>query len=110
MRLYPEVVESGVSEFWHAKRQMDAKDLDLLPPMWADVQKARHRHFYVKELAQLVDGTFAVPMVWYLMKGEMHADAYVARLNTEVSGCAFILQRQSYRQIIDCLPHSGYKV
>lgn len=91
MRLYPEVVESsGVSEFWHAKRQMDAKDLDLLPPMWADVKSdARHRHFYVKELAQMHDGTFVIPMVWYSMKGEMHADVYIAHLNTEVSGCAF---------------------
>lgn len=65
---------------------MDAKDMDLLPPMWADVANARHRHFYVKELAQLKDDRFVVPMVWYTMKGEMHADVYTARFNAEVSG------------------------
>lgn len=80
------MVDGGVSEFWHAKRQMDANDLDLLPPMWADIENARHRHYYVKEVAQMDNGQFVIPMVWYMMKGEMHADVYNARFDVDVSG------------------------
>ncbi|KAI0079426.1 hypothetical protein K474DRAFT_1617769 [Panus rudis PR-1116 ss-1] len=75
MHLYPEIA-SEVSEFWQARRLFDEPDLDLLQPMWADWERASHRHFYIKELAALQDGTLVIPMMWYTKGGEMYLDGH----------------------------------
>ncbi len=69
----------GVSEFWQADRLLNEDDLDLLQPMWADFQRAPHRHFYVKELAQTEGGEFIVPLMWLKEDGEVWADGHAVR-------------------------------
>lgn len=44
--------------------------------MWADWQNADHRHFYIKELAQLIDNSFVIPMRWIRYNGSDHAQIY----------------------------------
>ena len=52
--------------------------------MWSDVKSAKHRHFYVKELAQLEDKNFIIPMIWYMQDGAMRADGYQVEYNPSV--------------------------
>ncbi len=63
---------------------MNETEIDQLPPMWADLVNSPHRHFYVKELAQLKTGEFVVPVMWYLKEGVMQADVLRVQLNGEV--------------------------
>lgn len=32
--------------------------------MWADFKASPHQHYYIKEIAQLSNGTFVIPMRW----------------------------------------------
>ncbi|KAK7682231.1 hypothetical protein QCA50_014818 [Cerrena zonata] len=56
-------ISDTLSEFYQAERLNDA-DIDSLQPMWADFEKTPYRHFYIKEIAQLRDGCFVVPIKW----------------------------------------------
>jgi hypothetical protein len=51
-------------------------DIDDLSPMWADWENRPHVHYYIKELAQLDDGRYVVPMKWITINGEVHAEAH----------------------------------
>jgi hypothetical protein len=42
--------------------------------MWADWKEAPDRHFYVKELAQLKDGRYVVPMRWITFQKAEHVE------------------------------------
>ncbi|KAI0069604.1 hypothetical protein K474DRAFT_1750865, partial [Panus rudis PR-1116 ss-1] len=75
MEFYPEV-SSCVSEFWQAGKLLNEDVLDRLQPMWADWTRAKHRHYYVKELARLENNQLVIPLMWYRKDGAIWADAY----------------------------------
>jgi hypothetical protein len=58
--------------------------------MWADWEHSPHRHFYVKELAQLDNGRFIVPLRWVTAHKHVHADAYAVQYDKQkkVSLCS----------------------
>ncbi|KAI9445690.1 hypothetical protein BJY52DRAFT_1372194 [Lactarius psammicola] len=68
--LYPEVGGGPISEFWDAQKwsgiTSDEYDDQVI---WADFQNASFRHFYVRELAQLSDGSFMIPIRWVTICG-----------------------------------------
>lgn len=76
IEIYPEVTDT-VSEFWQAGKWVNEVDIDDLSPMWA-VDDAPHRHFYMKELAQLVNGAFVIPLRWITIKKQVYAEVYEA--------------------------------
>lgn len=50
--------------------------------MWADFKKAPRQHYYIKEVAQMSDGTFVIPMRW----------VRVVRDNNQTVDCADALK------------------
>ena len=84
MQVYPEITDH-ISEFHHADKWTKEIDLDDLSPMWADWKNAGHKHFYIKELAQLKNGEFVVPMRWVIFKKEEYAEAHKVIHYPEVS-------------------------
>ncbi|KAJ3853110.1 hypothetical protein EV368DRAFT_39622 [Lentinula lateritia] len=77
MQLYPEV-SGPIRESWQAAKWTTEVDLDELSPMWADWKYTPHRQYYVKELAQLEDSTYVVPLRWITVNGEEYMDALPA--------------------------------
>ncbi|KAF8143985.1 hypothetical protein K438DRAFT_1910992 [Mycena galopus ATCC 62051] len=75
IQVYPEVTER-ISELNHADKWMKEVDLDDLSPMWADWKSAAYKHFYIKELAQLKNSEFVVPMKWIIFNKEEYAEVY----------------------------------
>lgn len=67
------------SETWHAKKVHEL-DPSLLTPM----ARQGFKDFYVKELAQLTDGSFVIPVRWVKREGELWAHALEVS-NTDVS-------------------------
>lgn len=76
-------MDGSVSEFRQAEKWTKEIPLDDLSPMWADFKKAKHRHFYVKELAQLRDGAYVIPLRWVIKNKTEQAECYDVLLNTE---------------------------
>ncbi|EIN07387.1 hypothetical protein PUNSTDRAFT_71288, partial [Punctularia strigosozonata HHB-11173 SS5] len=83
IRIYPEVPDGPITDFWHTGKMHTGYDLDMLTPMWA--ADGHSKHYYVKEFAQLHDGTYVVPVRWVIMKGQMSADAF--KVNTPIEVC-----------------------
>ncbi|KAJ7757921.1 hypothetical protein B0H16DRAFT_1457492 [Mycena metata] len=84
IHVYPDF-SGPVSEAWQADKWTTEADLDDLSPMWAHWEdKSRsHRHFYIKELVQLCNGTFAIPLRWITVRNVVYADVHmVERLPT----------------------------
>ncbi|KAF7371507.1 hypothetical protein MVEN_00005500 [Mycena venus] len=79
LQVYPEITDH-ISEFNHADKWATEIDLDDLSPMWpimwADWKNSGHKHFYIKELAQLKNGEFVVPMRWVIFKKQEYAEAH----------------------------------
>jgi hypothetical protein len=73
LQLYPEMSKT-VSEVWQAAKWLKEINIDDLTPMWADWKNASHRHFYIKEVARLVNGEFVVPVRWLVWKKTEHAE------------------------------------
>ncbi|KAK6984274.1 hypothetical protein R3P38DRAFT_3452691 [Favolaschia claudopus] len=65
MHVYPEVTDR-ISEFNHAEKWTKEIDHDDLSPMWAGWENSPHKHFYIKELAQLKNGEYFVPTRWVI--------------------------------------------
>lgn len=74
LQLYPEISEM-VSEVWQAAKWLKEIDIDDLTPMWADWKNAPHQHFYIKEVARLMNGELVVPVRWLVWKKAEHAEA-----------------------------------
>jgi hypothetical protein len=55
-------------------------DLDALTPMYIRGVE----HFYVKEVARLIDGRYIIPIRWIVFKGILHCDAYRVVIDEEV--------------------------
>ncbi|EIW54556.1 uncharacterized protein TRAVEDRAFT_60724 [Trametes versicolor FP-101664 SS1] len=77
MHLYPEVT-GPISEFFQANKMlgMDSASLDQSQLMWADWKGSPQRHFYIKELAQLKNGNFVIPLKWITVSGIESFDGY----------------------------------
>jgi hypothetical protein len=75
IQVYPEITDN-ISEFRQADKWTKEVDFNDLSPMWADWKNASHKHFYVKELAQLKDGKFVVPLRWIIFQKEEYAEVY----------------------------------
>ncbi len=56
----------------------------MFPPMWADFRNALQWHFYIKELAQLQDGQFVIPLRWLTVDSNMCADVLMVAHYAEV--------------------------
>ncbi|KAJ7443535.1 hypothetical protein FB451DRAFT_1189993 [Mycena latifolia] len=75
IQVYPEITDT-ISEFIQADKWTKEVDFDDLSPMWADWKNASHKHIYVKELAQLKDGNFVIPIRWVIFKKQEYAEVY----------------------------------
>ncbi|KAJ6586682.1 hypothetical protein B0H10DRAFT_1733084, partial [Mycena sp. CBHHK59/15] len=75
IQVYPEITDR-ISELNHADKWTKEVDLDDLSPMWADWSKSAHKHFYIKELAQLQNGKFVILMRWVIFNKEEYAEVY----------------------------------
>lgn len=77
MHLYPEVA-GPISEFFQANKMLATDDasLDQSQLMWADWKGAPQRHFYIKEIAQLRNGSFVIPLKWITVSGVESFDGY----------------------------------
>ncbi|CAD6565495.1 MAG: hypothetical protein TREMPRED_001404 [Tremellales sp. Tagirdzhanova-0007] len=67
---YPEVDPSAIKDVWHARRWHDF-DYRLLNAMWTG---DGIKHYYVDEIAKLIDGRLVMPLKWVTMKGKVHAE------------------------------------
>ncbi|KAJ7322806.1 hypothetical protein DFH08DRAFT_917082 [Mycena albidolilacea] len=75
MQVYPEITDQ-ISEMNQADKWTKEVDLDDLSPMWADWKMAAHKHYYIKELAQLKNGEFVIPMRWVIFNKEEYTKVY----------------------------------
>ncbi|KAJ7362677.1 hypothetical protein DFH08DRAFT_910804 [Mycena albidolilacea] len=73
IQVYPEVTDK-ISELNHADKWLKEVDFDDLSPMWADWKSTAHKHFYIKELAQLKNSDFVIPMRWIIFNKEEYAE------------------------------------
>ncbi|KAJ3978627.1 hypothetical protein F5890DRAFT_1422451 [Lentinula detonsa] len=83
LHLYPEL-SGPIKESWQAEKWTKEVDLDKLSPMWADWKQSPHRHYYIKELAQLQDNTYVVPLRWITVDGQEYMDALPAYYDENV--------------------------
>lgn len=83
IHVYPEV-SGPVSESWQAGKWLQDVDPDELSPMWADWKDKPHLHYYIKELAQLNNGKFVIPMRWITVNKVVHAEVFDVVYNEEV--------------------------
>ncbi|KAJ7607052.1 hypothetical protein FB45DRAFT_1040587 [Roridomyces roridus] len=93
----------GLISSFASGKWVSETDLDNLSPMWADwgnISNA-HRHFYIKELAQLHDGSYVLLLRWVTLKGVIHVDVQDVQVE-QTSGCEkhlFNIKTGSFRQI-----------
>ncbi|KAF5371374.1 hypothetical protein D9615_009666 [Tricholomella constricta] len=105
LHVYPEI-SSTVSEMWHADKWLKEVDLDDLSPMWANWEQAPHRHFYIKELAQLRNGDYVIPMRWVIVEGKEHAEVHRVHYssNTDVFTIVAGSEAASVRNEYELIP------
>jgi hypothetical protein len=70
-----------VSELWHGAKLCKELSPDLLTPMF---DAGHGTHYYINEIAQLLDGHFIIPVHWIKVDGAMHIDVDSVELNPEV--------------------------
>ncbi|KAK7008238.1 hypothetical protein R3P38DRAFT_2948527 [Favolaschia claudopus] len=110
IHIYPEV-SGPVEEFWQAAKWTAEIDLDQLSPMWADWDDVsrRHKHFYIKELAQEANGSYVLPMRWVTVAGVVHADVHnVKFVRREAENAIFDIDTTTHRRIPAKLLQSNY--
>lgn len=69
IQVYSEIPDGPISEVWHGQKWRSDMDLDLLSPMY----NTGGRHFYVKELTQMRDGSYIIPICWVTYRKRTHA-------------------------------------
>ncbi|GBE88301.1 hypothetical protein SCP_1301160 [Sparassis crispa] len=84
IHVYPEA-SKVIGEFWQAAKWLEEVDYDDLSPMWADWEKNSHRHFYVKELAQLETREYVIPVRWVTIETIVHAEVYDASFDAQTA-------------------------
>ncbi|KAJ7725015.1 hypothetical protein B0H14DRAFT_3620845 [Mycena olivaceomarginata] len=98
LQVYPEITDR-ISEFNHADKWTKEIDYDDLSPMWADWKNAGHKHFYIKELAQLKSGEFVVPMRWVIFNKTEYGEVVMVNHHPEVSSGTFTIDDSEMVQI-----------
>lgn len=85
IHIYPEIT-SKISESWQAGKWVDEVDYDELTLMWLHFGRPaeHHRHFYIKELAQLQDGQFIIPLRFVVYQSQDHVEFYTVTHDTAV--------------------------
>ncbi|KAJ7318546.1 hypothetical protein DFH08DRAFT_917520 [Mycena albidolilacea] len=96
LHFYPESTTT-ISESWQAGKYVNEIADDDLSPMWANWEGASYRHFYVKELAQCINGKYIVPLKWIVYKKQVHCDAYLVM--REASGIFTVEEHELVRVI-----------
>lgn len=76
---------SSVSEAWQAGKWLNEVDLNDLSLMWADWSGSPYRHFYIKEIAQLNNGSFVIPLRFMKCDGKEVCEAYEVTQEVDVS-------------------------
>jgi len=105
IQLYPEI-RTEISEAWQAGKWLNEIEHDDLGPMWADWKNAAHRHFFIKELAQLENNTFIIPIRWIRIAGNYYADAYRVTWCQMASGLK-IKGVKNTDSVVQLLPQTG---
>ncbi|KAF8136030.1 hypothetical protein K438DRAFT_1911592 [Mycena galopus ATCC 62051] len=104
IQLYPEIPQDGViREIWHAQKWRKNMDLDILSPMYA----AGTTHYYVNEVACLLDDTFVIPIRWVIFRGKIWADAFSVTFNEQVRSLLHTLD-SSMSGFLDSSIKAGY--
>ncbi|KZT20093.1 hypothetical protein NEOLEDRAFT_1076404 [Neolentinus lepideus HHB14362 ss-1] len=74
MTFYPHNPSTGVSEVWHGGKLNNETPLDQLCPHYID---EAGDFFYVNEIAELRNGSFAIPKRWKMQDANtLYADSY----------------------------------
>ncbi|KAJ7769297.1 hypothetical protein B0H16DRAFT_1660998 [Mycena metata] len=118
---WPWYFSGPVSEAWQADKWTTEADLDDLSPMWAhwEDKSWSHRHFYIKELVQLCDGTFAIPLCWITVQNVVYANVHMVEsfefnyldlssfLSIKLTGSSVVFSAPQYLFIddIESSPH-----
>ncbi|KAJ3992124.1 hypothetical protein F5050DRAFT_1580171, partial [Lentinula boryana] len=74
--IYPEDTESFPSEFTQFARIREHPE-QLTPSF-----QQNNKRFYIDELALLYDGRMVIPLIWVLVKGEVHAYCQMVTIST----------------------------
>lgn len=105
LQLYPEIVENApISQVWQATcwKEFDRSELN---PMY----DAGAQHFYVDELAQLQDGSFVIPQIWFTWRQGMVVGVYAECVPVAQSPvCSFYINLHSaHLDMLDGLDYWG---
>lgn len=68
--------------------------------MWADWINTPHHYFYIKELAELEDGQFVIPMRWFTEDKVTCADVYLVAYYPAV--CQSCIKHMFYTYSSQC--------
>ncbi|KAJ7792328.1 hypothetical protein B0H13DRAFT_1935744 [Mycena leptocephala] len=80
--LYPEVNTNGpVAEIWHGEKLCNKLSPDLLTPMF---DAGHGTQYYLKEIAQLENKSFVIPVRWIKVDKIMHVDVFPVVMDDEV--------------------------
>jgi hypothetical protein len=82
LHVYPEILEAGrpKSELWHFDKWAKELDLDILSPMFDN----GGIHYYVNEVAQLVNGDLIIPFRWVIFRDEVCCQSFNVLLDDKV--------------------------
>ncbi|KAJ7811767.1 hypothetical protein B0H13DRAFT_2472436 [Mycena leptocephala] len=81
-QLYPEVNTNGsVAEIWHGEKLCNKLSPDLLTPMF---DAGHGTQYYLKEIAQLENKSFVIPIRWIKVDKIMHVDVFPVVMDDEV--------------------------
>ena len=72
-------------EAWHTGKWVNEIVLDDLSPMWENWEESGYFHFYIKELVQLVDGKYVIPLWWIMQGGIEKVEVHEVVYDTSVS-------------------------
>jgi hypothetical protein len=111
IHVYPEIT-NWISESWQAGKYINDILEAQLTPMWADWVDLLEKHFYVREVAQIQDCRFVLPLCFVVYEEQDYVEANVLS-QTEVSihyasSCISTHQIQSrqltlYNPVIVCI-------
>ncbi|KAF8064464.1 hypothetical protein FPV67DRAFT_1672161 [Lyophyllum atratum] len=85
--IHPYIEVAGpVTEMLQAAKY-DEADFDEHSPMWADWKNlsTMHRHYYIKELAQLTDGSFLLLLRWVTVNSVVHVQGLEVAFDEELT-------------------------
>jgi hypothetical protein len=86
MQLYPEIdPTNGISEMWHGEKWTKELTENELTPMWCDFTRPGAKHYYVREITEVDNGSFVLPLKWVVKEGAVHAESRKLHYSKTVS-------------------------